>query len=211
MPATSAKPARSPSVERICAAATLHFAERGYDAASLSDIAATVGIRKASLYTHFDSKDALFLMVYTDAVHAEEAFALDCFADEATDVLPGFLYCDRLFTRYADSAALRCMLRSAYILPASVREPVMTGYEAYLDKLLAAYRMRLSRLQAGALSEDDAATFGQAYLACVDSLYCELVYAAGANFPVRLAALRRVLADSLGLAFAHRKPRMTHR
>ncbi|WP_081897690.1 TetR/AcrR family transcriptional regulator [Massilia sp. BSC265] len=51
---------RSPSVERICGAAVKHFAEHGYDASSLNVIAEQVGIRKASLYTHFSGKGAVF-------------------------------------------------------------------------------------------------------------------------------------------------------
>lgn len=203
MSITREKPVRSPSVERILVAATAHFAERGYDAASLNDIAAAVGIRKASLYTHFASKDELFLMVFEDAVHAEWDFAQSCFAEEPSDILPGFLYCNRLQARYAESAQLRCMLRSAYILPASVRESVMTGYERYLDALQRAYLDRLQSSGASksqTLADEDAAQFGQAYLGCVDSLHGELVYGGSANFPLRLNALRRVMGDSLSLA-----------
>ncbi|WP_347861337.1 TetR/AcrR family transcriptional regulator [Salimicrobium sp. PL1-032A] len=39
------------------------FAETGYHNTSLSDIARGVGIKKPSLYNHFDSKDAIFLAV----------------------------------------------------------------------------------------------------------------------------------------------------
>lgn len=45
---------------RILAAATRIFASKGYDGASMSDIAAAAGITKPVLYDHFASKDALF-------------------------------------------------------------------------------------------------------------------------------------------------------
>ena len=45
---------------RILAAATRSFAARGYDGASMSEIAAAAGITKPVLYDHFVSKDALF-------------------------------------------------------------------------------------------------------------------------------------------------------
>ncbi|HEX5569879.1 MAG TPA: TetR family transcriptional regulator [Ktedonobacterales bacterium] len=45
----------------ILRAASELFAERGYHATSLEDIAARVGIAKGTIYLHFDSKDDLVL------------------------------------------------------------------------------------------------------------------------------------------------------
>jgi len=52
--------ARSPSAERILDAAESAFAARGFDGASLGDVADAVGIRPPSLYKHFAGKQALF-------------------------------------------------------------------------------------------------------------------------------------------------------
>ncbi len=45
---------------RILAAATHVIAHKGYDGASMSEIAAVAGITKPVLYDHFESKNALF-------------------------------------------------------------------------------------------------------------------------------------------------------
>ena len=42
------------------------FTDKGYEGASLEDIARAVGIRKASLYAHFDGKTSIFLNVFED-------------------------------------------------------------------------------------------------------------------------------------------------
>ena len=42
------------------------FMEKGYEGASMSDLAAAVGIRKASLYAHFNGKEAIFTRIFTD-------------------------------------------------------------------------------------------------------------------------------------------------
>jgi AcrR family transcriptional regulator len=53
---------------RIIDAAMQHFAEHGYHAARVGDIATTLGIAKGSIFQHFGSKDGLFFEVYKRAV-----------------------------------------------------------------------------------------------------------------------------------------------
>ena len=52
-----------PTAERILDIAEEVFAARGYAAASLVDISERVGIRAPSLYSHYRSKEALYLAV----------------------------------------------------------------------------------------------------------------------------------------------------
>lgn len=49
--------------EEIVAIATVLFAERGYEGASMGDLAERVGLRKASLFHHFPSKEVLYATV----------------------------------------------------------------------------------------------------------------------------------------------------
>jgi TetR/AcrR family transcriptional regulator len=55
---------------RIIEAATQHFAEHGYHAARVGDIADALGIAKGSIFQHFGSKDGLFFEVYKQAVRS---------------------------------------------------------------------------------------------------------------------------------------------
>ena len=55
---------------RIIDAAMRHFAEQGYHAARVGDIAAVLGIAKGSVFQHFGSKDGLFFEVYKKAVRS---------------------------------------------------------------------------------------------------------------------------------------------
>lgn len=68
------------AAERIAYLALDQFAEHGYDAASLNDIAVRAGIKKASLYAHFASKDALYGVVLELALQAERDYVQSQFA-----------------------------------------------------------------------------------------------------------------------------------
>lgn len=42
------------------------FTDKGYEGSSMDDIATAVGIRKASLYAHFDGKERIFSAIFDD-------------------------------------------------------------------------------------------------------------------------------------------------
>lgn len=52
----------------VLATAARLFVQRGFDATSMRDIAEAVGMQPGSLYSHFRSKDALFLAVYQTGI-----------------------------------------------------------------------------------------------------------------------------------------------
>ena len=65
--------------ERILQAALRRFARDGFEAASMSEIAADVGITKGAVYRHFDGKAAILTAIAERmaAVDAERAAAFD--------------------------------------------------------------------------------------------------------------------------------------
>lgn len=60
------------------------FRERGFDATSMSDIAVRVGGSKATLYSYFPSKEALFVEVMHHSVKAQAQPLVDTFCASAT-------------------------------------------------------------------------------------------------------------------------------
>nr|WP_314843032.1 TetR/AcrR family transcriptional regulator [uncultured Microbacterium sp.] len=75
--------------EQVLAVAVKVFNEQGYDATSVSDLTATLGLTKSALYHHFDSKSAILALALGDALDALEAVV-----DDATTRHP--LAADRL-------------------------------------------------------------------------------------------------------------------
>ena len=65
-----ARPRSEAKRSHIVDTAMRHFAENGYHAARVGDIAATLGIAKGSIFQHFGSKDGLFFEVYKRAVRS---------------------------------------------------------------------------------------------------------------------------------------------
>jgi len=59
---------------RILEAAMRHFAERGYHATRIEDIATELSIAKGSVFQHFGNKEGLFLAAYKKAVASFSAY-----------------------------------------------------------------------------------------------------------------------------------------
>lgn len=98
--------------DEIIAEATRLFAERGYEGASMGDLAERVGLRKASLFHHFASKDVLYATVLGQlvdgvqravktAASSDGSFEqrLDALSDALTTTLGAQPYAARLLVR----------------------------------------------------------------------------------------------------------------
>ena len=72
-----ARPRSEAKRARIIDTAMRHFAEQGYHAARIEDLATELGIAKGSIFQYFGSKDGLFLEVYKKAVRSFPRY-LDC-------------------------------------------------------------------------------------------------------------------------------------
>lgn len=75
--------------EEIVAEASRLFAERGYEGTSMGDLAERVGLRKASLFHHFESKDVLYATVLGRLIASVEAAIVAAASSEGS-------YVDRL-------------------------------------------------------------------------------------------------------------------
>ncbi len=70
----------APVPQRLLAAATRLFAERGYDRTSVQEIVEAAGVTKGALYHYFGSKDDLLHEIYARVLRLQQE-RLDAFAD----------------------------------------------------------------------------------------------------------------------------------
>lgn len=183
----------TPAAERIVQLALQHFADRGYDAASLNDIAVSAGIKKASLYAHFTGKDELYTSVLNLALQSERAYVDAQFSTEKAGQAPGERYVLNLQSRYAESAALRFLLRAAFYPPAPIEQKVKAGFEHYLEGIRERFQASL-QTSYPAIDSGRAGLLAEVYLALIDSLHVELIYGNEAAYSCRLDALRQLIS-----------------
>lgn len=67
-PGKRSRPTRAQTRARLLQAASEVFAERGYDRASLDDVAAAAGLTKGAVYSSFSSKDELFYALMRERI-----------------------------------------------------------------------------------------------------------------------------------------------
>lgn len=141
------------------------FTDKGYEGASMDDIAQAVGIRKASLYAHFSGKESLFTAVFEDIL-AEYARVIDTLTACAQEDAPTRL--EHIFLLYVayckDSRKMYFWDRYFYYPPAFleayIREKTLETETLFLTRL--EWWMQRAR-QAGALGGRDAGCMTRAY------------------------------------------------
>ncbi len=184
---------RSQSKQRIIDVAFEHFVLSGYEGASLSTIAETVGIRKASIYTHFKSKDALFSELLQDSLEIECEHISKCFHIFSDGKLPGETYFYEVKPRYESAITYQFLTRMAYVPPSHLIEQVTSVYELYIAKIIQLYQEDFCKIMP---NSEDLEMYTDAYLGILDSLSVELLYD-GRMYERRLQAMLHLYRQSI--------------
>ena len=126
------RPTRRAAILRAAAAA---FAERGFAATSMDDVAAAAGITRLIVYRHFESKDALYAAVLPDVRDrlAQEGSAFS--GGGESGAVRALLAVGR-----GDAAGVTLLLRHAS------REPQFASYADEFREQVITYADRLMRI-----------------------------------------------------------------
>ncbi len=161
------------------------FLAKGFDAASMSDIARAAGVSKGTLYVYFENKEQLFEAIVHEEclVHAEGAFALDHANHDVEAILTrlGTAYLEFLCTA-EKASALRTVAAIADRMPEIGRVFYETGPGVGIAKLADYLK---AQNEAGILAVEDCTVAAAQFLdACKSTLFMPVLF----NFSVAPSA-----------------------
>ncbi len=189
-----AKPAPSATEDsakrrQILEGARMVFLERGFDAASMSDIARAAGVSKGTLYVYFADKEHLFEAIVREEceAHAESVFEADATDRDVEGALTrmGIAYVEFL-CRPEKASSVRTVIAIADRMPDIGRTFYETGPALGIAKLAAYLR---AQTQAGVLDVADCELAAAQFMdACKATLLMPVLFNfAAAPAPERIA------------------------
>ncbi|KAB2334431.1 TetR/AcrR family transcriptional regulator [Cytobacillus depressus] len=160
-------------------AALKYFTIHGYEGASLSLIAEEVGMKKQSIYAHFNGKDDLFLQVLRDAKETELSSKLQYFSkidsQKPEKDLYGFL--KLVIDLFQKNEYLKFWLRMSFFPPAHLAQVIEKEVIDIEDKVQSILEGKFQDwIDAKVIIGDAAKTPTFAFLGVADSIMLELVY-----------------------------------
>lgn len=168
------------TAKKIMEIALHHFAQNGYEGASLRDISAEVGIKKPSIYNHFKGKDELFMAVYQDVAAKELSFVEEYLKPDSKSTFKAQLY-DLLIQymeRYECEEETKFFLRMSFFPPTHLRMESIKLSMGYIDKMTELAKVLFtSAANRGSIRLNvsiEQAT--GAYMAILDSVFVEMLY-----------------------------------
>ncbi|MCJ8012822.1 TetR/AcrR family transcriptional regulator [Paenibacillus sp. KQZ6P-2] len=159
--------------------ALTHFAQEGYEGASLQKIAEAVGIKKPSIYAHFKGKDDLFLSTLKNALKEEKRritrYIVSRREQPLENRLSGLL--EFLQEEYTRSSESKFVLRMAFFPPSSLYDEVMAMINPFLDSMEKRVVQLMEQAKAeGSLQIEESVDAAVAYMTLADGVLVEMVY-----------------------------------
>jgi len=183
----------TPAARRLQQAALLRFEKQGFDATSLAEIAADVGIKKPSIYAHFSSKEALFFSLIPTAI-AEQLEYARAILSNSHDLRASLLhFMEDIRVRYENTPNMRFWLRTFFIPPPCLYDDIIEPLHVYMAEMENIIRQAFKVCpQLNPDSDFTADRLASAYLGILDSIQAELLYGGALKFERRCAALWQV-------------------
>lgn len=187
----------SAAADRVANVALEQFADKGYDAATLNDIAELAGIKKPSLYAHFSSKDDLYEKVLAIALQTECDFVSEHFSATAMKyTLPTELYLNNLRERFLTHSSLRFLMRAALYPPPAFEQQVAASVTECLHHIKRHIKKAIS-VHYPTISKAVTARMTEMYMAAIDSLCVVILHGNESAYTRRLDTLQKMSRAAL--------------
>ncbi|WP_168198247.1 TetR/AcrR family transcriptional regulator [Crassaminicella thermophila] len=184
------------SVDKIKSVALNLFAVHGYEGTSLSYIAEGVGIKKASIYHYFKSKEDLFLSIFDDILNAEIQHIKTIAVEIEFYTVEEKLY--RIFKYYyeknqTNKAETNFWKRAMLFSPPSLSEKIkkkFTTYEKASDEMLSA--IFYEGMKRGVIKSNNIKNLLAAFYCLIDGLFVEIQYYGEKEYKPRIDSIWNV-------------------
>ncbi|KGA97987.1 hypothetical protein AJ85_10700 [Alkalihalobacillus alcalophilus ATCC 27647 = CGMCC 1.3604] len=166
------------SYDAIKESALALFAKHGYEGTSLAQIAESVGIKKQSIYSHFKSKDDLFLQLLNETFEIELIRVTNYLQEHFEKPLGDCLFksLQSYIERFNNDSRMKFFLRISFFPPAHIYAQVMDALYEYIDQVDALYLERFKHAIELKEMSGQAEIATMAFSALIDSICVELVY-----------------------------------
>ncbi|WP_411348180.1 TetR/AcrR family transcriptional regulator [Paenibacillus sp. WLX2291] len=159
-----------------------HFARDGYEGASLAKIAAEAGIKKPSIYAHFDSKADLFYKVLKRAARVQQhsimRYILEHRQDTLEQQLHGLLH--HILQLYHTDDTIKFVVRMSFFPPQALEQQVFPLIYNMLDELerhlIKLFQYQLQQEQDTLQLIVSVEQAARAYMTCADGIVIEVLY-----------------------------------
>lgn len=124
--------------EEIKKVAVSHLLQFGYEGTKLADIAQGAGIKKQSMYAHFENKKDLVVEIHEEATKQEIAFLTSFFDEHRGKPLQKTMqsFVLELKERYETNQNVKLMFLMAFMPPEPLQQLFLTLYDLYSHHLL---------------------------------------------------------------------------
>ncbi|MDR1111797.1 MAG: TetR/AcrR family transcriptional regulator [Deltaproteobacteria bacterium] len=172
------------------------FASQGFEGTPMSQIAKKTGIRKSSIYAHFESKNSLYLSLVPPTLDRERRLIAGLLSPERALVSMRAYLEDIIGRQDEDPPFLRFFLRTVYTPPACLYAPIGEQAGVFYDWL----RGHLAQVLASPSRPAPLVhRLADAYVGLMDSIHV-MTFFRPALAIVRLDALWPMFADFLAKA-----------
>ncbi|GIO24438.1 TetR/AcrR family transcriptional regulator [Oceanobacillus sp. J11TS1] len=177
---------------KIMDAGLAAFAASGYEGASLSQIAKEVGIKKPSIYTHFASKEALYITIVKEALKKQKRSIFNYFEKNKEKKLEEQLYgfLEWIALEIEQHPDVHFIYRITYFPPASLEREIFQLIDPFLNdlqRLLTRYIKRYAAKIQWELTEEPA-TIALTYMTILDGSILELFFTGKKSYERRKKA-----------------------
>ncbi len=184
------------TASKIKTAALRLFAQNGYDAAPLSEIAKEVGIKTPSLYAHFPSKDDLFRAVFEDVLSEQQQrikALINKIRDESVhDQLFG-IWQDTCRTYLLSETNMTFIKRAMLFPPVTLQEELRARFTASENTLSTALAHIFAEgMQQGIIRSEQITDLIASYYCMLDGAFIQQFYYLPDHFEQRMHSVWRM-------------------